>query len=77
MTLGVIAVVLGVAIGASIIVQLLLQYLVRRTKLGKSMRAASFDKPTARLMGINTNRIYLTTFGIGSACVGSFNLSVP
>ena len=42
---------------ASVAVQLFLQFLVRRTKIGVAMRAASFDKPTARLMGINVDRV--------------------
>ena len=42
---------------ASVLVQLLLQYLVRRTKIGKAMRAASFDKPAARLKGINVDQV--------------------
>ncbi len=54
----------------SIVVQLLLQYLVRRTKLGKSMRATSFDKPTARLMGINVDQVISFTFAIGAAFAG-------
>lgn len=59
-----------IIVAASIIVQLLLQYLVRRTKLGKSMRAASFDKPTARLMGINVDQVISFTFAIGAAFAG-------
>ncbi len=56
-----------IIVAASIIVQLLLQYLVKRTKLGKSMRAASFDKPTARLMGINVDQVISFTFAVGAA----------
>jgi branched-chain amino acid transport system permease protein len=55
---------------ASILVQLFLQYLVRRTKIGIAMRASSFDKPTARLMGINVDQVISFTFAIGSAFAG-------
>ena len=55
---------------ASILMQLLLQFLVRRTKIGKAMRASSFDKPTARLMGINVDGIISFTFAIGAAFAG-------
>ncbi len=55
---------------ASILVQIFLQYLVRRTKLGKAMRAASFDKPTARLMGINVDQVISFTFAVGAAFAG-------
>ncbi len=57
-------------IGASILVQILLQILVRHTKLGKAMRAASFDKPTARLMGINVDQVISFTFAVGAAFAG-------
>ena len=40
---------------------------VRRTKMGKSMRAVSEDKNAAELMGINVNRTISMTFAIGSA----------
>jgi branched-chain amino acid transport system permease protein len=59
-----------IIVGASIVVQVLLQYLVRRTKLGKAMRASSFDKPTARLMGINVDQVISFTFAVGAAFAG-------
>jgi branched-chain amino acid transport system permease protein len=55
---------------ASIIVQIILQFIVHRTKIGVAMRAASFDKPTARLMGINVDRVISFTFAIGAAFAG-------
>jgi len=55
---------------ASVLVQLFLQFLVRRTKIGVAMRAASFDKPTARLMGINVDRVISFTFATGAAFAG-------
>jgi branched-chain amino acid transport system permease protein len=55
---------------ASVLVQLFLQFLVRRTKIGIAMRATSFDKPTARLMGINVDRVISFTFATGAAFAG-------
>jgi branched-chain amino acid transport system permease protein len=52
---------------ASVLVQIFLQFLVRRTKIGIAMRATAFDKPTARLMGINVDRTISFTFAIGAA----------
>lgn len=49
------------------ILMALLTYIVQCTKVGKAMRAVSFDTETAQLMGINANRIISVTFGIGSA----------
>jgi branched-chain amino acid transport system permease protein len=40
-----------IIMAASIIVQIVLQFIVHRTKIGTAMRAASFDKPTSRLIG--------------------------
>jgi branched-chain amino acid transport system permease protein len=57
-------------IAASVLMQLLLQFLVRHTKIGKAMRAASFDKPTSRLMGINVDAVISFTFAIGAAFAG-------
>jgi branched-chain amino acid transport system permease protein len=62
--------ILIVIVLASILVQLFLQFLVRRTKIGVAMRATAFDKPTARLMGINVDRIISFTFAIGAAFAG-------
>jgi branched-chain amino acid transport system permease protein len=44
--------------------------LIARTKYGRALRATSLDKDTALLMGINTNRVFALTFGLGAACVG-------
>jgi len=44
-----------------------LQFLIYRTKIGKAMRAVSFDHDAARLMGINVNTVISATFALGSA----------
>jgi len=48
-----------------------LQYMVRRTKLGKAMRAVQQDKDAARLMGINVDGIISLTFAVGAALAGA------
>jgi len=55
---------------ASVLTQVFLQFLVRRTKIGKAMRAVSFDKPAARLMGINVDQVISFTFAVGAAFAG-------
>ncbi len=49
------------------ILMIILTYIVQKTKMGKAMRAVSFDTETAQLMGIDANRVISFTFGIGSA----------
>lgn len=44
-----------------------LHLFVKKTKLGKAMRAVPQDKDAAILAGINVNRIITVTFAIGSA----------
>lgn len=60
-----------IIIATSIILLLILQYVVRKTRVGKAMRAVAYDKPTARLMGINVDGIISTTFAIGAALAGA------
>jgi branched-chain amino acid transport system permease protein len=56
---------------SSILLLVLLNFIVRRTKVGKAMRAVAYDKPTARLMGINVDGIISVTFAIGAALAGA------
>lgn len=60
-----------IIIASSLILLALLNFIVRRTKIGKAMRASSFDKPTARLMGINVDVVISITFAIGAALAGA------
>jgi branched-chain amino acid transport system permease protein len=45
---------------------ILTHLLLKKTKLGKAMRATFLDSETASLMGINSNRIYSFTFVLGT-----------
>jgi branched-chain amino acid transport system permease protein len=44
---------------------------VQRTKMGTAIRAVSEDPATAALMGIDVNRVIVTTFAIGAALAGA------
>ena len=55
----------------SISLLLLLNFLVKKTKTGKAMRAVAYDKQTARLMGIQVNGIISVTFAVGAALAGT------
>jgi len=52
---------------AALVVMLSLRTFLKRTYLGKAIRAASQNKRGALLMGVNTGRIYALTFGIAMA----------
>ncbi|MFE0503549.1 branched-chain amino acid ABC transporter permease [Peribacillus butanolivorans] len=71
--------ILGVSISSqsililsvSIFLMIILQFVVHKTKIGKAMRAVSFDSEAATLMGINVNNTISATFAIGSALAGA------
>src|ERR1700687_4156305 len=48
----------------------LLHLFLQRTLMGKSIRAVTQDRQAARLMGINVERTFMVTFGIGAALAG-------
>jgi branched-chain amino acid transport system permease protein len=54
-------------IGVSASLMIALEFIVRKTKIGKAMRATSEDYNTAALMGINVNRVISFTFALGSS----------
>lgn len=54
----------------SVLLLLCLWFLMKRTKLGKSMRAVADNKDVAQTVGINPERIYTYTFIIGSFLAG-------
>ncbi|KSU80974.1 MULTISPECIES: branched-chain amino acid ABC transporter permease [Fictibacillus] len=58
-------------LGVSVALMIILQFIVHKTKIGKAMRAVSFDAEAARLMGINVDRTISATFAIGSALAGA------
>lgn len=60
----------------SVALMILLQFIVRKTKQGKAMRAVSYDKEAAQLMGINVDRTISFTFLLGSALAGAAGVMV-
>jgi branched-chain amino acid transport system permease protein len=62
--------IMFVIIAVGTICLVALYYLVYRTKLGKAMRAVAWDKPTARLMGIDVDLVITFTFALGAALAG-------
>jgi branched-chain amino acid transport system permease protein len=56
---------------SSLLLLALLQFVVQKTKIGKAMRAVAYDKPTARLMGIQVDNTISITFAIGASLAGA------
>jgi branched-chain amino acid transport system permease protein len=59
-----------IALAAVTLVAIALQWGLRQTMIGKSVRAVAQDRRAARLMGINVERTYMFTFGLGAGLAG-------
>jgi len=63
-------------LGLSLVLMALLTYIVTYTRIGKAVRAVSFDADAAALMGINTNTVIAFTFALGAALAGAAGVMV-
>lgn len=55
----------------SVLLLILLYTIVKKTRLGRSMRAVALDKKTAALMGVNVDRTISQTFILSGALAGA------
>ncbi|CAM3763396.1 branched-chain amino acid ABC transporter permease [Castellaniella denitrificans] len=46
-------------------------WIIHGTDLGRAIRAVAHEKQGARLMGIDVEKVYALSFGIGMACLGA------
>jgi branched-chain amino acid transport system permease protein len=60
-----------IIIVGTIVLMIALTWFVQRTQTGKAMRATSFDREAAAMMGIDVDRVIVITFFIGSALAGA------
>jgi branched-chain amino acid transport system permease protein len=60
----------------TIVVMFALEFIVHRTRIGKAMRATSYNLAVAKLMGINTNLVIAFTFALGSALAAAGGVMV-
>jgi len=70
-----------IVIASAFVLMGVLWFLVNKTRTGKAMRATSYDREAAAMMGINIDRVIVFTFILGSALAGAagvmFALRVP
>lgn len=60
----------------TLLLMVLLQFVVKKTKTGKAMRAVSQDRDAAQLMGIDVDNTISVTFALGSALAGAAGVLV-
>jgi branched-chain amino acid transport system permease protein len=65
-----------IVISLSLLLMVILQALIYRTKVGTAIRAVAYSHQTAYLMGINTDRIIALTFVIGSSLAAAAGILV-
>jgi len=65
-----------IAVITTLLLCIILQFIIKKTSVGRAMRATSFDMDAAALMGINTNRVISLTFALGSLLAGTAGVLV-
>jgi branched-chain amino acid transport system permease protein len=60
-----------IVVVGTVVLMIFLTLFVQRAQLGKAMRATSFDREAASMMGIDVDRVIVATFFIGSALAGA------
>lgn len=60
----------------TLLLMVLLQFVVKKTKTGKAMRAVSQDRDAAQLMGIDVDNTISVTFALGSTLAGAAGVLV-
>jgi len=65
-----VSVVRVIALVAATLVAFGVQFALHHTLFGKAVRAVAQDRRAAQLMGVNVERAYMATFGVGAALAG-------
>lgn len=59
-----------VVLGIAVMIAVCMHLLLRRTLLGRAIRAVAQNADSCTLVGVDVERIYMLTFGIGTALAG-------
>lgn len=65
-----------IVLATALTLMIILQYIIFKTRIGRAMRAVSFNHDLASLMGIPTNKVISFTFMVGSALAGAAGVLV-
>src|SRR5205814_6999491 len=60
-----------IIMASALVLMIVLWLLVNRTRTGKAMRATSYDREAAAMMGIDIDRVIVFAFVLGSALAGA------
>jgi branched-chain amino acid transport system permease protein len=60
-----------ISFGAALLICLMLGLFMTRTDIGKAIRAVAKERQGARLVGIDVEKIFAISYGIGIACLGA------
>jgi len=63
-----------IVVGAAVVMMVALEVFVRRSRLGRGIRAVAQDPETATLMGVNIDRVVTLTFLLGGLAAGAAGL---
>ena len=60
-----------IAFAGGLFLALLLYIFLKKTDMGKAIRASSEEREGASVVGISVKKVHLISFGMGTACVGA------
>jgi branched-chain amino acid transport system permease protein len=60
-----------VALAVTLVVAALLVFFLRRSRLGQAIRATAQNARAARILGVDTDRVYATTYALNAAICGA------